>query len=159
MRANWDAGCPLLKNWMTIESKLIAIVLAVPIIAFAVAEGFERHFESNWRRTLERDLASSPSSKDLPLKITCANPGKSIDVEQCTAYQRFVLMQRASMGAALLGLSLLVGIAIAGRMARSDRRVLLAIFKPGLYVTLLALVALTIIHAGLLMASIFLVGE
>jgi hypothetical protein len=46
-------------------------------------------------------------------------------------------------------------ITIAGRLCRSSRRLLLALFGPGLHFTVFILVVLVLVHAGLAIASIY----
>ena len=65
-------------------------------------------------------------------------------------------MATISVGTALLGLSLLGLIAFAGYKSQGNRTLLLALFKPGLYIAIGALIALVVLHASLAIASIYL---
>jgi len=65
-------------------------------------------------------------------------------------------MATISVGTALLGLSLLGLIGFAGYKSQGNRTLLLALFKPGLYIAIGALIALVILHASLAIASIYL---
>src|SRR5438552_1906410 len=65
-------------------------------------------------------------------------------------------MATISVGTALLGLSLLGLIGFAGYKSQGNRTLLLALFKPGLYIAIGALIALVVLHASLAIASIYL---
>lgn len=65
------------------------------------------------------------------------------------------LMSTGALAAAGAGVFLLALIRFAGAAARGNRSLLLYLFRPGLYLTALALIGLVIVHAALAMAAIF----
>ena len=64
-------------------------------------------------------------------------------------------MSAGALGAGALGLVLLLAIRVAGSAARNRRRLLLYLFKPGLYLTAVILVVLVLIHAALAIGAIY----
>jgi len=72
-------------------------------------------------------------------------------------YRYMVVVKWAALGTGALGLLLTGFIAFAGYIVRSSRSLLLALFQPGLALTILALMVLVILHAALAMVSIYFV--
>lgn len=95
---------------------LIGIILGVPLIGLAVAEGIQAYY------------------------------GALSDVR---------LLSKAAITAGASGLFLLLIIKVAGALAQTNRWLLLCVFKPGLYLTAIAIIALVLIHAVVAMAAIF----
>jgi Zn-dependent protease with chaperone function len=95
---------------------LIGLVLAVPIVAFGVAEIIQGLDETNTGLDYVIDGAAA---------------------------------------SAIAGVVLLLLIALAGRLARRNRVLLLLVFKPGLYLTVAIVTCLIVVHAVLATATIY----
>ena len=137
--------------------RLIAIVLGIPIIAFIVAKGIELKYESEWHSVLVQrfGILTSEQEEFLSLRNICADPERSTKLgEACSIYNQLIMMERGALGAGTLGLSMLVIIALAGHISRSNRKLLLTIFRPGLYLTVFASIILILVNAALAIASI-----
>jgi Zn-dependent protease with chaperone function len=63
---------------------------------------------------------------------------------------------RVSMTTGVAGLLVLGAITIGGYRARSSRETLLALFRPGLYAIAIFVCALIVVHAGILLGTLFL---
>jgi Zn-dependent protease with chaperone function len=98
------------------RTRLMGIILGVPLIGLTVAEVIQAYY------------------------------GPLGDVR---------LLSKAAVAAGVFGVFVLLVIKIAGTLAQANRWLLLCIFKPGLYLTAIAIVALVLIHAALAMATIF----
>ena len=64
-------------------------------------------------------------------------------------------MRARAFWAGVVGLTLILVIWLAGTVARTNRWLLLYLFKPGLYLTVLILVGLILVHAAVAMAALY----
>jgi Zn-dependent protease with chaperone function len=115
--------------------RLLAAVLVVPLIGVGLA--------AILRPDPDPSYAQLCAGADADLYAAChADFG----------YRVFA----AVSGAAIVGgLALLAAIAAAGAVARTDRRLLLALFQPGLHVTATIVTALMVIHAVLATVAMY----
>lgn len=65
------------------------------------------------------------------------------------------LMSVAAIGTGTVGGLFLVCIHVAGSLAVTNRRLLLSVFEPGLYVTATVLIGLVLAHGGIAMAALY----
>lgn len=199
--------------------RLLAVLLAVPVISFAVARGVLYKFNSDWRAAVHGEIDKAEASANskpeddgstpkslgkvdpkkypdgtyhipktghtivvkngiatdygtggqraqetvlnlkvlqmLPLQAVCSDPELSNAWTGCGDVQAVELMSAGAVGGALVGIALVGLIGLAGRLCRSSRRLLLALFGPGLHVTILILIGLIFLHAALAMGSIY----
>lgn len=135
---------------------LFVLILAVPLLGFGVAQGVRSHFDSELRSALKERYPEATTAQlaNASVELLCAesNPGLK---ETCDTDSHLALLSRASLWAAGVGLALLLGIRVAGALARNNRLVLLGLFGPGLYVTVVLLIGLVLTHAAIFMAAIY----
>jgi Zn-dependent protease with chaperone function len=138
---------------------LVAILLAIPLIAFGVSEGIQAYTNVQLRAAIRQHVPDAD-----PVKVAAATMEKfceqaSPKMERaCDEQWWLTVMSRVALGTGMVGLMLLGSIWAAGRIARDNRTLLLRLFKPGLYVTGCVLIGLVIVHAFLAMAALYL-GE
>jgi hypothetical protein len=135
---------------------LFALVLGIPLIAFAVAEGIQAYFNSELRSAARgRYTDVDPNAlSQLSIDRLCETPDPKLR-DICATNRNLNLMSAGAIWAGGIGLALVFAIRLAGSAARTNRRLLLYLFKPGLYLTVLSLVGLVLVHAGLIMAAIY----
>lgn len=135
---------------------LFALVLVVPLVGFGVAEAIQAHFDSELRSVIrgQHPDASDAKLAEITVDRLCQAPDSEIR-ELCDTNSNLNLMSNAAVGAGLAGLALLLAIRLAGSLARSSRNLLLLVFKPGLYLTILVLIGLVVVHAAIAMAAIY----
>ena len=68
-----------------------------------------------------------------------------------------ILLQKTAIIAGVLPIIMMFSIALAGRISRNNRNVLLKTFGPGLHLTIYGLVGLIIIDATILIVAIYLI--
>jgi Zn-dependent protease with chaperone function len=73
----------------------------------------------------------------------------------CGELDQLSLMETGSLLSGVLGAGLVGLIAAAGRLARGDRNLLLAVFRPGLYATVAVVIVLVLVDAALAMGTIY----
>jgi Zn-dependent protease with chaperone function len=135
---------------------LIGLILGVPCIGFAVAAGIQAHFAAQLRSTVQEqytDVAPKALAQ-LSLDRICQTPTPELS-SVCSTNQHLNLMRTAALWAGGVGLALLLGIHLAGWAARTNRQLLLCLFKPGLYLTAVVLLGLILVHAAVAMATIY----
>jgi Zn-dependent protease with chaperone function len=135
---------------------LLGLILAIPIIAFAVAEGIQAHFNSELRAAIRQNYPNADPEKltSFTVDLLCKDPELSIR-EICDTNANLNLMRKAALGSAGAGLALLLVIYLGGVSARNSRKLLLSLFKPGLYLTASMLLILILIYGVLAMAAIY----
>lgn len=135
---------------------LFGLVLVVPVIGFAVAEGIQAHFNSELRSVLRAKFVDAD-----PIVISAASMDRicaerTTDLgDICDINDNLHLMSAASLSVGAVGVILLVAIRLAGSLSRTNRRLLLFVFKPGLYLTAVALIVVVLVHASIAMAAIY----
>jgi Zn-dependent protease with chaperone function len=133
--------------------RLLLMVLALPVIGVVVVSVARAYFDTQFVREMEGRLApGDPVRNHLgSLREFCAAAG-DIRYGSCDADARYRWRTIASAATGGFGLLLLVAITVAGKLAEGDRRRLLAVFRPGLYVTALTATVLIVVHALLALA-------
>jgi Zn-dependent protease with chaperone function len=135
---------------------LLGIILAVPIIGFAVSEGIQAHFNSQLRTAILSNYKDADPQKVAKATLDdFCNEVRSGIKDICQTNDILNLMSTAAIFAGSFGVFLLICVRLAGFMARSNRHLLLWTFKPGLSITGLVLIGLVIIHAGIAMGAIY----
>lgn len=135
---------------------LFGLILVVPAIGFAVAEGIQAHFNSQLRSEARQQVpdADAEGIAELTVDRLCETPSQDT-AELCATNTHLNLMSSGSVAAGLAGLGLIGLIALAGFAARRNRMLLLLLFKPGLYFTAVLLTGLIFIHAVIAIAAIY----
>src|SRR5262245_37289097 len=144
-----------------LDSRLLLLLLAIPVIAYAASWGVQAKLDSDLRTA----VASAPEAQgrnvsgitmDNFCKVVLGGDGAQADpkaqhdvAEVCGLVDTLHHMQTAAIAAAGIGLGLLALVALAGRVARGRRTLLLLAFVPLLHLTMLTLSVLMVLHAGL----------
>lgn len=144
---------------MTVAERVFVCLLAVPLFALTVASLLREEADSNLKANIH---VGSPETSDPSFhKITVASlcHGEIPDVLRTTCeqdrVQRTLGVCAVAVGAAGVAWASLT--ALAGRLAQR-RRDLLLVFKPGLYLTGIAVIVLLAMHAALLVSAMVLAG-
>lgn len=141
---------------MTNRLWLFGIILAVPLIGFGVADGIRAHFNSQLRSAISqsRPDADPTALSKVSIDSLCEDP-RFQGEEICSTNTNVRLMSTGALSAGAVGLTLLLLMKIAGSVARKSRSVLLYLFKPSLYLTVLVLIGLVIVYAAVAMGAIY----
>ena len=115
---------------------LFGLILGIPLIGLAVAEGIQAHFNSEVRSIFRKQYpnADQAAISEITLDRICEKPDAGLS-GICGTNANLNRMSAGALGAGVLGLVLLLAIRLAGSAARNRRRLLLYLFKPGLYLT------------------------
>jgi Zn-dependent protease with chaperone function len=133
---------------------LFGLILAVPLIGLAVSEGIQAYFNSEVRSVLRTQNPNSEGISEVTLDRLCESRDFRLN-QICSTNANLNLMSAGAVGAVVAGSALLLVIWLAGRAARNRRRLLLYLFKPGLYITALTLIALVLVHAAVAIGAIY----
>jgi Zn-dependent protease with chaperone function len=137
---------------------LVLFLAVVPIVAYGFAIMVQRDYDSQWNAYLlkqyQGDLEKVKQQPDFA--EFCVTSG-SLAV-QCGIYNTAVFLKRSALATAGLGLLLFVLVGAAGYVSRSSRKLLLILFRPGLYLTVLASIVLVVLHAALAMGVVYLLN-
>lgn len=141
---------------MTRRILLLAIILGIPLIGFAVAEGIQAHFNSQLRTALRERFPQADQStiSEMTLDQLCAKRIPELR-DICQTNSNLNLMSSAAVGSAAIGIALLLLIRLAGSISRNNRVLLLTFFKPGIYLTAIILIGLIVVNAAVVMGAIY----
>lgn len=141
---------------MVSRAWLLGLVLAVPLIGFGVAVAIKAHLNSELRSALRKQNpeASEQQLAQFTMDLLCDDPDPDLR-GLCGTNSNLNRISRTAVGAGVVGLSLLLLIRLAGGLARSSRTLLVALFRPGLYLTALFLIGLILVHAAVAIAAIY----
>ncbi|HXH05492.1 MAG TPA: M48 family metallopeptidase, partial [Vicinamibacterales bacterium] len=140
---------------------LVAMLTAVPLVAWAVGTSLTLREERRWQAALAERYSQVPADlrAAFTLEVACRDP----DVRQalsgaCGTQSVLASLRVGGIATGAIGLGWLGLVALGGHLARGRRAVLLAVFRPGLYLTAILLVVLISAHGILAVASLYL-GE
>jgi len=135
---------------------LFGLILGIPLIGFSVAQGIQNYYNSELRDALKKQFPDADPTAIANATLTRLCEERTSELREiCSTNHNLYLMSAAAVWAGSVGVLLLVGIRLAGSLARSNRRVLLWVFKPGLFFTALLLILLTLVHAVVAMAAMY----
>ncbi len=141
---------------MVSRAWLFGLILGVPLIGVAVSEGIQAYFNSQLRSALQEQFVDADRDAISGATVDRLCEDRSTELRDvCSTNDNLNLMSSAAVGAGMIGILLLLGIRLAGWAARANRRLLLWVFRPGLYFTALTLIGLVLVHAGVAMAAIY----
>jgi Zn-dependent protease with chaperone function len=141
------------------KTYLIVFLLLAPILAYGTSHLVRKGYEGEYQKYLLQEYGDNAvEMRDrFPLAAVCAEQRRSGDeIPECLMYAAAGVTKTAAVATAAAGLLLFGLIGAAGYFSRFNRKVLLHVFRPGLYVTILAALTFVILHAGLTMVAIYL---
>lgn len=135
---------------------LLVFLLAVPLTGLAAARGLQARLPAalRWEARLQPRPADRLRLSRMTLQEYCATAARE-PPRLCTTNVRLGRLAAGSTAAIAAGLAWIVVIAGAGRLARSNRLLLLRVFTPGLYLTAVFVTVLILVHAIILMSALY----
>ena len=135
---------------------LYCLILGIPVIAFAVAAGIQAHFNSKLQTALKQRYpnADQKAVSIFSIDRLCKDPSPAFR-KICATTANLNLVKYGSIGAGAIAVALLIVMRLAGVIARNNRKLLLYLFKPGLYVTITILIVLIMVYTALAISAIY----
>jgi Zn-dependent protease with chaperone function len=104
-----------------------------------------------------RDSAVGKMGADFTVDAACeANYIGLTDF--CSQIENLTLLNSISLWTAAAGVGLLGGIWMIGKLSQNNRLLMVRLFRPGLYATVLLLIALVLTHAGIAISALYFGG-
>jgi Zn-dependent protease with chaperone function len=132
--------------------KLVGIFLAVPVACFFALGSALSDQESAWIRELQKKL-SPDRTRELGLPIACYNAvlRQSFDLTPvCSPYENTKTLRLLAILTAASTIFLAGLIMVAGVVSKSNRNVLVRVFRPGFVLSNIVVAALLLLQAVLL---------
>ena len=126
---------------------LVCMVGVIPVLGVLISMYIKHDFENQFEAAVIRQFGEKGAAAIRDGQASVANYCASrdgIDEAGCGTYAQVGLLGSISTVALGAGFALLIGIYVAARVAASNRRVLLAVFSPGIKVVLVVLFGLII---------------
>lgn len=146
------------------KSKVLvfAFSLIIPLFAILVAAGFQLKMQRDWKTAImnesgsrdERGQLTEKAQSLLSLADVCHSDRRSKISDFCDVYANYDTVGTSARWTAVGTTTLFGLLAVAGFIARADRRLLL-VFVPGMFLTLAAVAVLIIVNSGLLICSLY----
>jgi Zn-dependent protease with chaperone function len=135
---------------------LFGLLLGVPLVGMAVAEGIRWHLTNELRSAFRAQIpeATEQELAQVTLDRICEQPHPELR-ELCATNGTLKLMRGAALGSGVVGLVLLLLIRVAGQLARDNRKLLVVLFGPGLRLTAITLIVLVLVHAAVAIGAIY----
>lgn len=135
---------------------LLVFLLSVPIVGVGTAKGLQTHLGTQLRSNarLQPRLSDRLRLERLTLPILCESPGPQATA-LCETNARLNTLGAAASAVGVAGLGWVGLISLAGLLARRNRVLLLRVFQPGLYLTAVTVTGLILVHALILISSIY----
>jgi len=136
---------------MTHPVRLVGLILGIPLAGVLVAFAIQMTVSGELTSAVQRAFPDAPLAQAAAkFGAVCREPNIRLQ-KPCASYQGSRIVGITSVAAAAIGLLLVGVIRLAGAAAGKDRRLLLVVFRPGLYVTALVLIALVLINAAVIL--------
>ena len=134
---------------------LFGLIIGVPLFGLAVSTGIRSHFDSELRAAAVRQMPDADAAvAALTVARLCETPDADL-ADLCQTDTNLAIMRTASILSLVIGLGLISLIALAGVAAQSNRRLLLLLFRPGLYLIAVTITGLILTHAIIAIAAIY----
>ncbi len=146
---------------MTNRARLFLLMIAIPVVAFAVAQGIIWKWEQSWQQGLAEKYPTVQAEQRTAFTFwrLCTDPAaaefRAPFASSCSTVSGFAFMRATAVATGAVGIGWLGLIALAGRLARRSRILLLKLFRPGLYITNTVLICLIVIHGALAIAALY----
>ena len=146
---------------MSKYKNVILFLLLPPLIALGVLYGVERKFNAQLRAELYNYYKNEQGvSKDSFAGVTgakfCAyQENVAAAPSFCRDVKIVSVTEKAALAVIIVSILYILFVAVIGRKSRNRRDALLRLFSPGLYITALFTVLVTIANAAVLLAAIF----
>lgn len=147
----------------------LVIILAIPLIGLAIGEGIKYKFDAELRDALIDKIKVTDKSKlnseqlqfinSISENIDRINVDVMCKIDStdafCQTNENINLLNNAAIFSTAVSLSLICFIWIIGKFASSNRKIVLFVFKPTLYLSLLGIIFLVIINSGIAIGALF----
>jgi hypothetical protein len=128
---------------MPARLSLFGLILGIPLLGLAVSSGVRAHFDAELRAAAVKQVPDADPVKLAGLTVARLCETAAVESEDlCQTNTNLAFMQAASLISGAAGLGVLGLIGVAAFAARSSRKLLVALFRPGLYITAIAISAL-----------------
>ena len=145
--------------------KLFAFIFGAPLAGVLVSGILVAHLETQLPKALLKAAARSGREVNSALRwriyastvadVCASGPGEKDLEDVCGSYRHIRWIRKASSASLFLGLFMVAAPWVAGLAARSDRRILLCVFKPLLYGTLVLTAMLIVLDTAIPIASAY----
>jgi Zn-dependent protease with chaperone function len=137
--------------------KLAFIFLTIPVVCYFALDSSVSDQEREWNAYLQKEVPARTA--DFPLQVVCYAPPadvRSFDFSPvCSPYINAIRFRALAVYCALGTLCFWGLIFLCGRLSKSNRIVLLRIFRPGLLVVNIVVASLLILQAVLVSSTFF----
>lgn len=135
---------------------LFGLILGIPLVGLVTSEGIQAYLNAQLRSVVRAQVSDIDSKRlsSLSLDRVCKTPNPEMN-DICSTNRYLNLMSVGSIAAGAIGLALIFTIRFAGSAARDNRQLLLSIFKPGFYMTVVVLIGLVALNAAIMMAVLY----
>ncbi|MEO6993835.1 MAG: hypothetical protein ABI273_09420, partial [Lacunisphaera sp.] len=137
--------------------RLLLFTLGLPILAIGVAWATMDRLDDSLRAQLRHEYPAVAEQIIAQITVdTLSKDGKfAPGSELPRIYSRLQLVQKVAIGSGAIGLLLIAAIYFAGVITRTRRDLLLRLFRPGVFATLILVGLLTIVQATALAGALY----
>jgi Zn-dependent protease with chaperone function/ribosomal protein L40E len=139
---------------------LILFLILIPALAYLCGRSVISTHDSEWSALLAHEFGDKAKEIEEHFHFAdfCADPTQRDQLAiPCSVNESARFMRGSSVVAAEGGIVLFALIGVGGYLARFNRKLLLLLFAPALYVTVLAAIALVFLHASLAAGTLYMV--
>jgi Zn-dependent protease with chaperone function len=143
---------------MRIKLLLLLFLVMVPAISYTFGGLIRANYDTEWSALLINQFGEKAREINQTFHFAdfCADPTQRDALAvQCSIHEAALFMRRSSVLAVVGGLLLVALIGLGGYFARFSRKLLLYIFRPTLYVTVIAAILLVMLHTSLVTGSLY----
>ena len=144
----------LMARWL----RTLAVALAIPIVGLLVIAAADAGLERQWSDALVAQFGPIPTDRvdSLRLAALCNDPSFGQELAAACSDSRMAAGGRlAAIVGVVLSTALLAFIGLTRVATKRDRRSLIRIFKPGLYLVLLSLAILMILDGAVVVIAAY----
>ena len=135
---------------------LFGLILGVPIAGFLAAFVTTASMDRQVRAALREQVPDATPQELAAVTLAGLCEDSRVELsESCGTSDNVQLLSSGSVVTGIAGVTLVLALWLMGLMARADRTLLLYLFKPGLYLTALAVIGLVVLHGVIATSALY----
>lgn len=133
---------------------LFSLLFVIPLLGYGTGSQLQTSNRAEFRSTIraENPMLNEAEVASITIERSCKKPSP-LTQRICQKQTNLNLMRYGAVLAGMGGLTLLLGIRIAGWLAKVESTLLAGLFKPGLYLSVAVLFPLFTLHATIVLTA------
>ncbi len=138
--------------------KLLAILVAIPLIGYLVLGWVNSKQEDEWHQALQQTIKNAPADRlnIYSLQEACSEAELATKLSDiCSPFSNARTVRALALWSGVGSIVFPLLVMLAGAVSKANRNLLLGIFAPGLYISNVVVAVLVVVQGVVLMGTIY----